>query len=371
MLTNWEDQSQKLGIPNRKNELWRFSQVKDFLDTESLPTDQTISTPQLPTALQGDKIFYNGHDWASDSSHIKFSKNLSVSSDELSAAKEISDNDGMYAWYRKHIPTYRVEIAGSTKIIICIPHSEQQLLIPELTLDLNLVQDDITIYEVQTAKETQNAATIYSIKICHHNKNLTFHRLNLNPHAKSISWLHIQNAAQVKAYIWKQKNSQNKEFIHINNIKNGADSRLSLVANLGEDAKYDLTTHVNHTVGQTSSNQLFKCILDDNAQAALTGKIFIDKNCPGTEAFFKSKQTLLSSKAHIYSQPQLEIHTDDVKCAHGSSTGSLQEEELFYLMSRGISPAKAKKMLLGAFINDEILNLKNEEEQKFFQGLIL
>ncbi len=364
MLINWTDQSQKLGIPTRKNEHWRYSQVKDFITTDLSLSSELIKKPQLPTELKGEIIYFNGKEWVSEFKKIE-------SNDELSVSKIVSDQDGMYAWYKKQIQSTTLEITKAAKIIICIPHIKDQLLLPELTLNLNQAEDEVTIYEIQTAESIDLAASVYSLKIINKNKNLTYHRLSLNPNVKSISWLNINNSSNLNTYIWKQKNSQNKEFITVDNVKTQASTRLSLVANLDENAKYDLITHLNHFVGHTSSNQLFKCILDDNAQAALTGKIFIGKNCPETKAYFKSKQTLLSSKAHIFSQPQLEIHTDDVECAHGSSTGSLQAEELFYLTSRGISPTKAKQMLLGAFINDEIMTLKNTDEQIFFQGLIL
>ncbi len=371
MLINWNDQSQKLGIPTRKNELWRYSQVKDFVETEKKLSPEVIAKPTLPANLNGDMIYFNGSEWISNSKNITFSNN-ELTTDMLPVAKEIRDLDGMYAWYKKQTANYSLRVTNSAnKIVICIPHTKQQLLLPELTIHLDQNDDDCSLYEVQTSDLENPATTMYSIKIVNKNKNLTLHRFSFNPNAKSVSWLNINNSKNLNAYVWKQQNSQSKEFITVDNVDHGANVRLSLIANLSQDAKYDLITHLNHIVSNTSSNQLFKCILDENAQAALTGKIFIDRNCPETKAFFKSKQTLLSNKAHIFSQPQLEIHTDDVECAHGSSTGSLQEEELFYLTSRGISPAKAKTMLLGAFINDEIMTLKNSDEQKFFQGLIL
>jgi Fe-S cluster assembly protein SufD len=367
MLTNWHNLSQQLGLPTRKNELWRYSHVKDYIDPNFQSKNHPTNKPEIPDFIQSELIYFNGTEWLTNFNTTHIENKIST--------PEVFKQDGLYAWYKKQTTNKQVIVTNSKTVTICIPTQKQQLLLPELTLDLSQSEHEVTIYEIHIGNNDHNEmenihTSIFSLKVINHCQ-LTYHRFSSAQTSKSISWLDIDNYQNMQCYIWKHHNSQNKEFIHITNKEIQASTELRLIANLSDNSKYDLTTHINHIKENTNSNQLFKCILDKSAQAALTGKIFIDQHCPGTKALFRSKHTLLSKSAHIFSQPQLEIFTDDVECAHGSSTGSLQEEELFYLTSRGVTPSKAKQMLLGAFINDEILSLKNQSEQKFFQGLIL
>lgn len=372
MLINWHEKMQQIELPNRKNELWRYSQLSDFINVESKTQNSLAQITSLPEICGNDVIVFNGLEWQSTSPHVVI-KTSTIEENNLAAQdSSLVKQDGLYAWYKdKSSSSVEVTVTGCKKIALHITIGTEQSLVPEIKIDLSQIQGEFTIFEIQTSATPNNATSLYSIQVVNKKSSLNYHRLNLEHHHKSISWLNIVNSHLVHSYIWKQKDCQNKEFISINNIKESAEANLRLIANLNGNAKYDLTTLINHQTPKTNSFQQFKCILDDKARAALTGKIFISKNCPETKAYFKSKQTLLSSQSHIFSQPQLEILTDDVECAHGSSTGSLQEEEVFYLNSRGISPSKAKKMLLAAFINDEILTFTCPKEQTFFQGLIL
>lgn len=384
MLTNWNDQFQTLGIPTRKNELWRNSQVKNFINFDSSSKANIIadnlkinSLPILPSFMQGDSLFFNGTKWETTSSSLKINaeveKELLLSFQKPLQKKQLHLQDGSYAWYKNKSTCCSVELLQSKILVIYIPHLSDQSILPELYLNIAESITDLTIYEVHFALniELESENTLYSINIFNRNTHLHYHRFHLGDSLKSLSWFQLNNYSLFYGHFWKNKQNSQKEFVSLNNQQELATVNFKVIANLKGNAHCDLTTQMNHTAKQTSSVQLLKCILADEAQASLTGKIFIDKFCPQSSAHFKSKHTLLSPKAHIHSQPQLEIYTDDVECAHGSSTGSLQEEELFYLISRGIAPLQAKKMLLGAFIVDEILSLPTVEEQAFFKELVL
>lgn len=372
----WQDLSNTMGLPNRKHEMWRYSQISEFVNLDSKSTSINIHN-NYPTSLpkfMGDEILlFNGQEWITKSKNIVISQASTKNEKyfELNHAqykKHLVEKDAFYVWYKANSKSTSIKLNNIKSLVIYIDQINQQQTIPELTVDLDNIKEKFSIFEVQTINISSN---IYSIKITNPHADLTYHRLNLNSDTKSISWLNIANGSNSQIYVWKYKQCTNKEYIGVDNIKADATCNLTLISNINQTSHYDLTTQVFHSVANTKSKQLFKCILDDEAKAALTGKIFIDKNCPQTSAHFNSKHTLLSQKAHVFSQPQLEIHTDDVECAHGSSTGALQEEEMFYLTSRGISPEKAQNMLLSAFINDQVLSLESVEEQKFFQGMIL
>jgi Fe-S cluster assembly protein SufD len=124
-------------------------------------------------------------------------------------------------------------------------------------------------------------------------------------------------------------------------------------------------THVdNHTVVDNVkphcfSNELYKGIMDEQATGVFNGKIFVEPDAQKTNAYQSNKNVLLSDNASINAKPQLEIFADDVKCSHGCTVGSLDEEAMFYLRSRGISEKTAKSLMLHAFADDvlEHINL--------------
>lgn len=114
----------------------------------------------------------------------------------------------------------------------------------------------------------------------------------------------------------------------------------------------DYYTQVAHRVSDCQSNQYFKSILDDEATGIFSGKIFVDKNAQKTNAYQSNKNLIISPKAKVRSKPQLEIYADDVKCSHGSATGKLDDDAMFYLRSRGISQKESCHLLMFAFASD-------------------
>lgn len=135
-------------------------------------------------------------------------------------------------------------------------------------------------------------------------------------------------------------------------------------------------THVdNHTVVDNTkpfcfSNELYKGVVGDNATGVFNGKIFVRKDAQKTNAYQSNKNILLSETASVNAKPQLEIFADDVKCSHGCTVGSLDEEAQFYLVSRGLSKQSARALLLQAFAMDILENIKPEAIRKYVEQLI-
>lgn len=124
------------------------------------------------------------------------------------------------------------------------------------------------------------------------------------------------------------------------------------------DQKVDNFIYINHNKPNCRSNQLYKGILDDNAQGAFTGRIHVWPDAQKTQAYQKNNNILLSDNAKMNSKPQLEIYADDVKCSHGATIGQLDNEALFYLKSRGISERESQHLLMYAFTHEVIAQIK-------------
>lgn len=112
----------------------------------------------------------------------------------------------------------------------------------------------------------------------------------------------------------------------------------------------DTRTHTEHQAWWGESRQLHSLVLDDQAGGVFDGMIKVHKNGQKTDGQMDNKNLLLSNKAQIDSKPRLEIYADDVKCSHGSASGQINEEQIFYLRSRGISEADARLLITQAFL---------------------
>jgi Fe-S cluster assembly protein SufD len=120
------------------------------------------------------------------------------------------------------------------------------------------------------------------------------------------------------------------------------------------NAHVDNHTFVNHKVANCFSNENYKYVMEDKSTGVFNGRVIVQQHAQKINAYQKNGNILLSDFAQIFSKPELEIYADDVKCSHGSTTGQLDENAIFYLQARGISKDKAKKLLVSAFVGEVI-----------------
>ncbi len=131
--------------------------------------------------------------------------------------------------------------------------------------------------------------------------------------------------------------------------------------NLLKDAQHgDTTIVMEHTAPHCVSNQFYRTILDDAARGVFQGKVHVHQAAQKTDGYQLANTLLLSPKAEMDTKPELEIYADDVKCSHGTTTGALDEEPLFYLRSRGLSEAAARMLLIQAFVDEVIDKITDE-----------
>jgi len=116
---------------------------------------------------------------------------------------------------------------------------------------------------------------------------------------------------------------------------------------------------------------LYKGILKDKSTGVFNGKIFVREYASKTNAYQSCRNVVLSDEASMNTKPQLEIYNDDVKCSHGTTTGKLNDEAIFYMRSRGIPKAEAVTLLMYAFCEDVISQIKIESIREYLSGLIV
>jgi len=143
---------------------------------------------------------------------------------------------------------------------------------------------------------------------------------------------------------------------------------------LSKQQHHELKTNINHKHQHCKSSQLVKSILLDKSNGTYQGKIYVDKDAQKTNGYQLSKALVLSENSAFNSKPELEIYADDVKCSHGSTTGNIDQNSIFYLMSRGLSKEQANKMLVEGFLNEAIetitdLNIKSLISKLFIEKI--
>ena len=183
---------------------------------------------------------------------------------------------------------------------------------------------------------------------------------------------HYKNVRVSNVYIDQQANSRvNHNVITLHNgiTRNKLDLTFS-----GEGAEcqcygcviadkqqhVDNNTLITHKVPHCTSNELYKYVLDDQSTGAFAGRVLVEHGAQKTSSQMTNQNLTATKEARMYTQPMLEIYADDVKCAHGSTVGQLNDAALFYMRQRGISLEEAKLLLQNAFINEVIDHMQLE-----------
>ena len=142
------------------------------------------------------------------------------------------------------------------------------------------------------------------------------------------------------------------------------------IFNLDNNKNHEIRTSINHLNENTKSYQLIKSVLGENTKSAYQGKIFVKSNAQKTDGYQLSKAILLSDNAEFNAKPELEIYADDVKCSHGSASGSLNQESIFYIMSRGLNYKEAKELLINGFLLDVVEKITDNEIKNLIKNIM-
>ena len=171
-------------------------------------------------------------------------------------------------------------------------------------------------------------------------------------------------------FIITQGSEYSKNEISCNLIEPYSSAFVNGIINLNNQKKHEIRSKINHIAPNTKSYQLIKCILSENSKAVYQGKIFVDKEAQKTDGYQLSKAILLNQNTEFNAKPELEIYADDVKCSHGSSSGSLDDNKIFYLMTRGLNKNQSKKLLIDGFILDVLDKITDISVKKIVKNIL-
>jgi Fe-S cluster assembly protein SufD len=372
----------EVGLPTRKLESWKFSNLEKFLDPVFLPheTDDIVQADdinQFAIDSEAKLVFING---TYNVQHSSLPQGLKIS--HLKTKKD---------WQQTEVLAY--EEKDSLEIFNTLSLSEVLLIeldknvsmkTPLSILHLSTVQCDggvaatrvfvkladnsaLDVYECFAAigGHEQRRFTSSFTKFVLQNGANASHAMSMIDNSNSVHIGHthadIAKDANFQSFTFSTGGSFNRNNVKTNINGEGAHADVHGLFTLKNNQHCDNYTQIIHNAANTTSDQLFKGLVTDTAHGVFTGKIVIEKNAQKVASEQLSKNLLLDPKAHVDTCPQLIINADDVTATHGATVGQIDEEQLFYLETRGINKSRAKELLCQAFVADAIFKIRNEK----------
>lgn len=233
------------------------------------------------------------------------------------------------------------------RVFIKIGKNSSMTIIEETSTNSGLSPADII--------SKQNTALLNSVTDIHVSANakLTFLKMNLDKAAYrhiASTGVSLMRDARFNSYCLSLGNQLNRHDLLVKMLGSGAECDLNGICVTTDKQHVDCHTCIEHIAPNCTSNESYRCIADKQSQIVFNGRIHIHRDAQKTLGSMSNKNLLLSSEAEIDSKPELEIYADDVKCAHGTTIGQLDEEELYYLKTRGLNHEQAKLMLTLGFV---------------------
>ena len=375
------------GFPNRKLENWKFLDLDKIINKSinelsfynDYSTTNKIDTSIFIDGLEHNKIiFINGRIEKIDFSYED--KNQIEIFDDFKTDYKFDNNNSLIdlnkAFSNKYFKIL-IKKGYSIKKPLIIYHLTNEKMKSKninLRLDFELEQNSslklIDFFSDITDTNFMNILYNFDIKkdsILKNykidksfNRNIKYSYNNIDQEKNSISETFIFSAS---SDYFKNEINCNLKGEHSSAFVNG-------IFSLKDNKQHEIRTSINHLVENTKSYQLIKSVLGKNSKAVYQGRIYVDSIAQKTDGYQLSKAILLDETSEFNAKPELEIYADDVKCSHGSASGSLNENSIFYLMSRGLNYKESKELLINGFLLDVVEKITDAEIRNLIKNMI-
>jgi Fe-S cluster assembly protein SufD len=377
----------KMGFPNKRQENWKFSDLNQIINKNigelSFFNDYSftnkIDTSVFIDGLEHNKIvFINGKIEKIDFDHEQKDKIEIIDEMEVESRPNIFNSliDLNKAFTNK---CYKILVKKNYKPIkpLIIYHIiSDNIKSKSINLSLNFKLEknsSLRLIDLFSDNSDQNFVNIFynfeldqdtvlkNYKIDKDvNKNVKYSFNNIEQEANSISETFILSLG---SQFFKNEVNCNLKGKYSSAFING-------IFSLSDFQHHEIRTTINHLTENTKSYQLIKSVLEDNSKAVYQGKIFVNSKAQKTDGYQLSKAILLNKNSEFNAKPELEIYADDVKCSHGSASGSLNEDSIFYLMSRGLNYQQSRELLINGFLLDVIEKITDTEIKNLIKNII-
>ncbi len=293
-------------------------------------------------------------------SHLSeyYAKLAKTSEDAVTALNTMLAQDGLYVYVPKNVKVERaIQVINILRGDVDLMVNRRVLIILEEGAELKMLfcdhaADDRNFLATQVieAYVGDNASLdLYCLEETHH-KNVRVSNVYIDQQANS----------RVNHNVITLHNGITRNKLDLTFSGEGAECACYGCVIADKQQQVDNNTLIVHKVPHCTSNELYKYVLDDKSIGAFAGRVLVEHGAQKTSSQMTNQNLTATKEARMYTQPMLEIYADDVKCAHGSTVGQLNDAALFYMRQRGISLDEAKMLLQNAFINEVIDHMQLE-----------
>ena len=374
----------KTGFPNNKSEDWKFSDLSAIISKnfEKLDLNQNFENKQKIELIKDFDHNYiitvNGELNESnfdfeDISKIKIESCSNLTSTSL---KQTNDNNPL-VFLNKALSNkgYSLQVSKGykfKKVLVIYKLFTEDLNENILnTINRTLIKEDaeLHILELDINKSKKNffnntfeyltmekSSVLRNISLQSNKSNGYFYKSLRND---------MSYGSKYFSFIFPTGLKFNKLDLEFNLLEEHCECNLKAASFLNKEDHQEIKTRINHLAPNCKSFQKVKNVVDSSGKGVYQGKIFVKDVAQKTDAYQLSKAILLEENSEFDSKPELEIYADDVKCSHGSTSGSIDDESVYYLMSRGLNKKESIKLLVNGFLNEIIEDINNPLIKKF------
>ena len=371
------------GFPNKRIEDWKFSDLNQIisanfenLDYSKKNIDKNVDVDLINEFEHNKIIFVDGNISKIDFNHEdkdKFSLKHDLELDEqLNENALLNLNTAFLSSYIKFTVKKGYQFQ---KPLILYNYLTSDLVSHGLNLrmDINL-EDGSSLDIVNIANQNaKNNFLNFRQKInIGKNSVLKNYSLDISPTSNikySFNDINLDKNSHLEYFILSKGSKFAKHDINCSLNNDHGSVSLNGIIDLDNEKHHEIKTSINHNEENCKSYQLIKSVLNENSKGVYQGKIYVNSKAQKTDGYQLSRALLLNDDVEFNAKPELEIYADDVKCSHGSTSGNIDENSIFYLMSRGLSHAQSKKLLTNGFLNEVIEKITNENVKSLIKKL--
>ena len=377
----------KTGFPSRRQENWKFSDLNQIIKKNigdlsfynDYSSSNKIDTSVFVDGLEHNKIiFVNGRIEKIDFDYEKKDKVEIIDEQEIdNRSNKFNSLINLNKAFTNKF--YKILIKKDYELIkpLIIYHiTNNKIKSKNINLCLNFQLEEnsslrlIDLFNDTSEKNFLNIFYNFDLKQDSVLKNYKIDKIK-NKNVK-YSFNNIEQATNSvsETFILSSGSQFFKNEINCNLKGKYSSAFINGIFSLSDNRHHEIRTAVNHLTENTKSYQLIKSVLDDSSKAAYQGKIYVNSEAQKTDGYQLSKAILLDKASEFNAKPELEIYADDVKCSHGSASGSLNEDSIFYLMSRGLNYQQSRELLINGFLLDVIEKITDSEIKNLIKNMI-
>ena len=371
------------GFPTKRIEDWKFSDLNQIISTSfenldfSKKDNQSSIDDDFVNEFEHNKIFFvNGNISKIDFSYENEEK--IILNHNLELDKELNDN--------ALLNLNNAFVSNYIKITVGKGYQFQKPLILynyltsdldscglNMRLDINLEEDtSLNVINISNENIKNNFLNFRQKINIGKNSVLKNYSLDVNPTSNikySFKDIDLDKNSHLEYFILSKGSKFAKHDINCSLNNEYGSVVLNGIIDLDKKKHHEIKTVINHNEENCKSYQLIKSVLNENSKGVYQGKIYVNSKAQKTDGYQLSRALLLNDDVEFNAKPELEIYADDVKCSHGSTSGNIDENSIFYLMSRGLSHAQSKKLLTNGFLNEAVEKITNESVKSLVKKL--